>query len=193
MAFSTWGWDVPVGNVGLGPNVGMLPAPLLEMLDTEVLRATINGDVATEVSVTRAGSLISVGDDSAVAVRVGLDFLSMVTPTKPIMRDYKDRPVLLARSLQKLPCAHGKFRAVHRGTGLHRRNSRRERRAGHTAVESDYLQLGKPPAAGRATNVVPCRSRPADMHTRIETKSVYELNVVQLDYVTSTTRKLQRS
>ena len=192
--FLDMGWDVTVGGVGLGPNVGMLPAPLLEMLDTEVLRATINGDVATEVSVTRAGSLISVGDDSAVAVRVGLDFLSGVTPTKPIMRDYKDRPVLTGKtSLQKLivhTANSGQYTVVLDYTDATLDESAEQ---GTLLWESDYLQLGKPPVAGRATNVVPCRSRTDDMHTRIETKSVYELNVVQLDYVTSTTRKLQRS
>ena len=59
--------------------------------------------------------------------------------------------------------------------------------------ESDDLQLGGPPIAGRSTAVVPCRSSTQALHTRIETKTVYELNIVQLDYVTSTARKLQRS
>ena len=193
--FLDLGWVVQLGNAGLGPNVGLLPAPLLEMLDTEKLRAVVvaNG-VAVEISVTRAGSLLYAPEDISGYVRVGLDFTSKVVPTKPVMRDYKDRPVLTGKtSLQKL-IVHTANSGPYTVT-LDYADSTEDYALdqGTLLWESDYLQLGQPPMAGSSTTVVPCRSSTDGMLTRIETNSVYELNVVQLDYVTSTTRKIQRS
>lgn len=192
--FLDLGWDVQLGNAGLGANVGLLPAALLEMLDTEKLRAVVAADVATEINVTQVGSLLYAPPDASGYVRVGLDFLSSVTPTKPIMRDYKERPVLTGKtSLQRLivhTANSGPYNVVLDYTDSTTDDSTEQ---GTLLWESDDLQLGEPPVAGRASTVVPCRSSTDGMRTRIETRSVYELNVVQLDYVTSTTRKLQRS
>lgn len=192
--FLDLGWNVHLGNAGLGANVGTLPAELVAMLGAESLRGVMPGEVAIEINVTREGSLLYALEDVSGDIRVGLDFKSSVTPTRPVMRDYKERPVLTGKtSLQRLvvhSANSGPYSVVLDYTDATTDTSTEQ---GTLLWESDDLQLGGPPIAGRSTTVVPCRSRTDDMHTRIETRSVYELNVVQLDYVTSTTRKLQRS
>lgn len=189
-------WEVPLGDIGLGPNVGLLPTPLVQMLDTEKLRAVVDySGAAVEVNVTRAGYLLYAPEGfTSNSVRVGLAFTSKVVPTKPVMRDYKDRPVLTGKtSLQKL-IVHTANSGPYSVT-LDYADSTEDSvlDQGTLLWESDSLQLDQPPTAGSAMTVVPCRSSTDGMLTRIETNSVYELNVVQLDYVTSTTRKIQRS
>lgn len=192
--FLDLGWDVQLGNAGLGDNVGVLPKALRDMLGTEVLRGVLTGDPAVEIKVTRSGALLYAPADVSGYVRVGLDYTSSVTPTKPVIRDYKDRPVLTGKtSLQKLivhSANSGPYRVVLDYSDAYPDETLEQ---GAVLWESDDLQLGGPPIAGRSTAVVPCRSSTQALHTRIETKTVYELNIVQLDYVTSTARKLQRS
>lgn len=192
--FLDLGWDVPIGNIGLGPGVGELPAAMREMLDTEVLRGVVNASVAVEVNVVRTGVLFDVGDVSANSVRLGLDFSSRVTPTKPVIRDYKDRPVLTGKtSLQKLvvhTANSGPYRVV---LNYRDKAPTESLEQGTVLWESGDLTLENAPVASLATSVVPCRSSTQDTSTSIVTRSLYELNIVQLDYVTSTARKLQRN
>ena len=192
--FLDLGWDVQLGNAGFGSNVGLLPTALVEMLDTEELVAVVVSEVATKLNVSRDGALLYAPQGVSGPIRVGLDFTSSVTPTTPIIRDYKDRPVLTGKTTLQRLIVHtansGPYNVVLDYSDLTTDDVSEH---GTLLWESDDLQLGGAPVAGRASTVVPCRSMVRGVHTRIETRSVYELNVVQLDYVTSTTRKLQRS
>lgn len=193
LGFLDLGWAVTLGNAGLGPDVAVLPAALMDMLDGEVVRAVVVGDTAQEVEVSRSGSLLTVLDEIAGEVRVGLDFTSSVVPTRPVIRDYKDRPVLTGKTYLQSAVLHTAYSGpytveIEFAPSVDSENIEQ----GGVLWESPELALGDPPVTEYARTVVPCRVDSKTAHIRLATDSVYELNITQWDYVLTTMRKLTR-
>lgn len=185
-------WPATFGDIGFGDKVGQVPPALYSVLGSAQLRAVVPGDIATEVQITRTGALFEVMEEIEGSLRVGVAFESYVVPTRVVHRDYKDRPILTGKLSLLNVTSHTANSGPYKVTLDYGDAEDETQEQGTLLWESPALELGQPPVASGASNVVPVRSDARMTSVRIGTSELYELNLKQLDHVTSSMNKTKR-
>ena len=185
-------WPATFGDIGFGDKVGQVTPALYSVLGAAQLRAVVPGDIATEVQITRTGALFEVMEEIEGSLRVGVAFESYVVPTRVVHRDYKDRPILTGKLSLLNVTSHTANSGPYKVTLDYGDAEDETQEQGTLLWESPSLELGQPPVASVASNVVPVRSDARMTSVRIGTSELYELNLKQLDHVTSSMNKTKR-
>lgn len=187
-------WDVQVGNIGLGDNVGQLPAELHQFTVDSVLRGVeVGPEVAYECSIARQGVLITVPPEVANSVRVGVGFTSYVVPTEPVQRDYKERPILTGKASLLNVTVHAANSGPYVASLEYFDGTPEDDQEQGTLLwEQTALGPGVAPVSKYASTVIPVRADSRTTGVKLWTDSLYEFNVQQLDYMLSSMRKTTR-
>lgn len=186
---------VPVTVVN---NTATLPGWMLEFdpsIGDKLKLAILTGNMAGEAAgmTITGGTINTVLSHKEGQYAVGINYLSSVSPTPPVIRDYSDvaikttKATVLRYNLGTRNSGHFKVRVSDRYS-----TEVDEREYSPLLYSSPDLRPGYALTSDRGITVIPCRTDMASTHLEIFTDDLSELNITSLEYVGKFNQKIRR-
>lgn len=162
----------------------------------DVSLARTTGDLAGElvgIATRGATTLTTVRSQDSGAAAIGFTYQSLVSPTPPVLRDYKDEPITTDQHTL-LRFIVGTKNSAEYKVVVSDTNSPAggDLSVGTLYWSSAELDIGVARVAGESSAVVPCRTDADSTLVSLYTNGLGELNITSLEYVGKFIMKIKR-
>lgn len=162
----------------------------------DVSLARTTGDLAGElvgIATRGATTLTTVRSQDSGAAAIGFTYQSLVSPTPPVLRDYKDEPITTDQHTL-LRFVVGTKNSAEYKVVVSDTNSPAggDLSVGTLYWSSAELDIGVARVAGESSAVVPCRTDADSTLVSLYTNGLGELNITSLEYVGKFIMKIKR-